>query len=294
MHIIQLIPIAAILLVTGLFTSCANLTSDIKKSEGDVNAYLDGSSAKRSIEFSGFTWWVKESKNLAGPGPNWWSASKENVWVDKEGRLHMKITYRDGKWFCSEVVCEEPATYGTYVFYLSGRIDKLDPRVIFGLFTWDDTAYKTQANCEIDIEFSRWNDPLAPNLHYSLQPARGPDDPSGRYKERIHMSNMTLEKPQSTHSFTWTPKRVVFSSFEGYEHPAHQLDGWSYVPAHPRRRARQGTMTSDPVGIPQPGPDTHLRINLWLLDADGDSKADPPMDGEEVEVIIERFSNLVN
>lgn len=282
--------LTAALLASGLFTSCVNLAS--VSTTDDVNTYLDGSSATRHIEFSEFTWVVKESKNLAGPGPNWWSASEENVWVDEQGRLHMKITHRDGKWFCSEVVCKEPAAYGTYAFYVDGRIDQLDPRVIFGLFTWDDTTYKTQANCEIDIEFSRWNDPSAPNLHYSLQPAHGPENPSGRYKERIHMSHMKLEDSQSTHMFTWTPERITFSSFEGDQHPAHLLDGWSYVPVHPMRRAKQGGIITDPVGIPQPGSNTHIRINLWLLDADGDRIADAPLDGKEVEIIIERFAQI--
>jgi hypothetical protein len=258
----------------------------------DANAYLDGSSAKRSVEFSGFTWWVKESNNRAGPGPNWWSASEDNVWVDKQGRLHMKITYRDGNWFCSEVVCKEPANYGTYTFHVSGPIDKLDPRVILGFFTWDDTSFKTQANCEIDIEFSRWNDADAPNLHYSVQPAYGPDTPSGRYKERTHASHIVLKNPQSTHTFTWTPERITFASFEGSQQTADPIDNWHYIPDYPARRTRQGEIVSAPVGIPQPSPDTHIRINLWLLDTDGDQKADAPMDGKEVEVIVERFTSV--
>ena len=161
----------------------------------------------------------------------------------------MKITHRDGKWFCAEVVCEEPANYGTYAFYLSGPIDKLDPRVILGLFTWDDIAYKSQANCEIDIEFSQWNDPDAPNLHYSVQPTFGPDDPSGRYRERTHMSHMKLANPWSTHVFTWTPGRITFSSFEGNQNPAHLLGGWSYKATHPLRRTVQEGKITDPVGI---------------------------------------------
>lgn len=255
-----------------------------------AHAYLDGSSAKRRIEFSGFTWWVKESTEPAGPGPNWWSASEENVWVDEQGRLHMKITHRDGKWFCSEVVCEKPATYGTHAFYLNGPVDKLDPRVVLGLFTWDDTVYKSQANCEIDIEFSRWKKPSAPNLHYSVQPVYGPGEPSGHYEERTHVSHMKLENPQSTHIFTWTPERVVFSSFKGNQHPAHLLDGWSYLGTHPPRRTEQEGEITDPIGIPQPGPNTHVRINLWLLGAEGDCNTDAFMGGEEVEVIIERFA----
>ena len=276
------------LFISFLFSGCG--TVDVNQSQESESVFLDGSSASRRIHFSGFNWAVKESENLAGPGPNWWSASEENVWVDKQGRLHLMITYRDGKWYCAEIVCEEPAVYGTYEFHFNGPIDDLDPRVILGLFTWDDTAYKTQANCEIDIEFSRWNDPFAPNLHYSVQPARGPESPDGRYKERYHSSLMELEDPRSSHIFKWTPDRVEYSSFEGGLKPANLLDSWSYNSTdHPARRTEQGGELSDPIGIPKPGPDTHIRINLWLLDADGDGVADQPRDGEDVEVIIERF-----
>ena len=204
----------------------------------------------------------------------------------------MKITHHDGKWVCSEVICEEPAVYGTYAFYVSGPIDKLDPRVTLGFFTWDETAYKSQANCEIDIEFSRWNNADAPNLHYSVQPVYGPDVPSGRYKERTHASHMALRDSKSTHIFTWTLESITFSSFEGYQQPAHLIDGWSYVSAYPARRARQGERVTDPVVIPRPSPDTHVRINLWLSDTDGDRKADAPTNGKEVEVIVERFARI--
>ena len=287
MHTTRLVSIG-MLLTCFFFTGCVSSKSN-KNISDDALAYLDGSNSKRRIEFSGFTWWVKESKNRAGPGPNWWSASKENVWVDERGRLHMKITHRNGKWFCAEIICEEPATYGTYTFHLNGPIDKLDPRVILGLFTWDDTTFKTQANCEIDIEFSQWNDPSAPNLHYSIQPTFGPDDSSGRYKERTHMSHMALENPKSTHTFTWSPDRVTFSSFEGDRKPIKLINNWSFVSDNLPRRTVQEGIISDFIGIPQPGPNTHIRINLWLLDADGDRKTDAPINGKEVEIIVERF-----
>ena len=281
----------SVLFVTCLGVGCQSLTSDTDTSDA-TRGYQDGSRAQRIIEFSGFSWWVKESDQRAGPGPNWWSASEENVWVDQQGRLHMKITHRDGKWLCAEVVCEEPAAYGTYAFYLNGSVDKLDPRVVLGCFTWDDTAYKTQANCEIDIEFSRWNNASAPNLHYAVQPVYGPDAPSGRYNERAHVSHMALEDSKSTHIFTWTPERVTFASFEGSRQPAHLLDGWTFNSDQQPRRVRQEGITSDPVGIPKPGPDTHVRINLWLIDANRDQKADPPLHGKEVEVIIERVVQI--
>ena len=52
----------------------------------------------RIISFSGYEWLVKTSANsksgTAGPGNNYFSNSKDNVWVDKKGWLHLKITIK--------------------------------------------------------------------------------------------------------------------------------------------------------------------------------------------------------
>ena len=44
----------------------------------------------REIQFSGHTWLVKDSGGAKwGPGPNVFSPSTDNVWVDALGRLHL-------------------------------------------------------------------------------------------------------------------------------------------------------------------------------------------------------------
>src|ERR1051326_1364361 len=68
----------------------------------------------RIIIFSGFNWSVKTSQGKVGPGPNYFSDSTNNVWVDAQGRLHLKITNSKGKWFCAEVVCQSSLGHGTY------------------------------------------------------------------------------------------------------------------------------------------------------------------------------------
>jgi hypothetical protein len=55
------------------------------------------------------------------------------VWVDTQGRLHLKITGGKRTWYCAEIVSK--ASLG------------------HGLFTWQDTD-PSFANREIDIEFS--------------------------------------------------------------------------------------------------------------------------------------------
>ena len=57
----------------------------------------------RWISFSGYDWWVKTSFGLVGPGPNYFSDSTNNVWLDAQGRLHLRITNRSNQWQCAEV-----------------------------------------------------------------------------------------------------------------------------------------------------------------------------------------------
>jgi len=108
----------------------------------------------RSIYFSGENWFVKAGSGRLGPGPNYFSDSQNNVWVDSQGRLHLRITKVGGKWYCAEVISARSFGYGTYRFYLDSPVDALDSNAVVGLFTWsDDPAFN---NRELDIEFGRW------------------------------------------------------------------------------------------------------------------------------------------
>ncbi|HYT29055.1 MAG TPA: glycoside hydrolase family 16 protein [Ktedonobacteraceae bacterium] len=123
----------------------------------------------RTIEFSGNQWVVKDGgEERRGPGPNYFSSSPENVWVDSQGQLHLKITNRNNRWYCAEVSLEKPLGYGTYEFFVNGRFDQLDPHVVDGLFLYEDDAH------EIDIEFGRWGKRSGENLQYVLQPGHNP------------------------------------------------------------------------------------------------------------------------
>ena len=57
----------------------------------------------RTLAWSGRSWLVKASSTPVGPGPNLFSDSTDNVWVDLVGRLHLKITARRGRWYVAEV-----------------------------------------------------------------------------------------------------------------------------------------------------------------------------------------------
>jgi len=219
--------------------------------------------AQRQITFSGYQWLVKSSDSAVGPGPNRFSDSTQNVWVDAQGRLHLRITHDQftGQWHCAEIYSLRSFGYGVYRFYLDSRVDDLDPNIVLGLFTWDDdSAY---AYREIDIEFARWGDPYNPgNSQFVVQPSDLPGN--------IHRF-ATPPATTSTHSFTWRPDYIAFASVKGHQAvqpaPADVIQSWTYT--HQQ-------------GIPRRGREK-ARLNLWL------TGGLPPSNAQEREVVVNRF-----
>ena len=154
----------------------------------------------RRIYFSGYNWRVKFSRtDKVGPGNNYFSDLEENVWLDEQGQLHLKITERDGKWYCAEVILEESFGYGTYIFHLASKVDQLDENIVVGLFTWDDCYDIQYGNREIDIEFSRWSNP---NKDENAQFVVQPHEKTGNKHEFTVQQDVEI----STHYFGWLEK----------------------------------------------------------------------------------------
>lgn len=213
----------------------------------------------QTVGFSGYTWNVKSSSGKVGPGPNYFSASPSNVWVDAGGRLHLKITKNRNRWSCAEVVNAQTLGYGTYRFYLDSAVDTLDPGVVLGLFTWSDPAPDNHR--EIDIEFSRWGSATNQNSQYVVQPYS--------LASNIHRFNVPAGNPQSTHSFLWQPASVAFQS----------LKGLLAAPTDSSSILQQWTETN---GVPA-SLDEHARMNLWLY------QGRAPRNGLPAEVVVNRF-----
>lgn len=217
----------------------------------------------RKIQFSGYTWEVKAGVSPLGPGPNYFSDDPENVFVDDQGRLHLRIVQRDGIWYCAEVVHKESLGYGRYIFHLASRVDNLDPNVVVGLFTYDETS-ADYAHREIDIEHSRWGDAENDNSQFVVQPYNIPGN--------MHRFNLDQSGDASTQAFAWRPESVFYQSIEG-DQPFPATSGvvasWTYTGS----------------SLPPPG-NERTRINLWLLDG--------VAPGEETEVIVDRFEFLPN
>ena len=233
------------------------------------------------ITFAGRRWYVRSSTSWTGPGLNVFSSSTNNVWVDSQGMLHLKITKVSGKWQCAEIFSADTVGYGEYTFQLASQADKIDKNAVFGMFTWDNNTFQSDGNSEIDIEFAKWGKSWLSPLLYSVQPTG-----SGSYTERNYTnSGFVLNQDNSTHFFKWAPTQVSFNSYYGHG-TGTPAGSWSFYDSSQPRRKIEGSRTSDLIVIPKPGTTTRLHLNLWLNDSNGDGYGDAPSDGQAVEVVV--------
>jgi hypothetical protein len=258
--------IAALLVATNYSETCVlgqpTLPSNVlAQARAQVIVTRDDPNA-RWIDFSGYEWLVKNSTTAVGPGPNHFSDGTNNVWLDAQGRLHLRITNRNSQWQCAEILSRRTFGYGYYRFYLDSPVDNLDRRVVLGLFTYsEDPSF---AHREIDFEFSRWgNGADTNNAQFVVQPF----DLSG------HLRRYRVPPPliNSTHILKWETNRVIFQSLAGHAalpDSTNVLSQWTYT-----------------LAVPQSG-DEQVHLNLWLY------QSTPPADGNEVEIVIGGFEFL--
>lgn len=240
---------ASLYLVSLLFLLAACSSSDALEMEEPTEP------TDRVISFSGFEWIVRSSGTAEqGPGPNLFSDAEENVWVDAQGRLHLKIVEKGGLWYCSGITLRHSQSYGQYIFYVASDVSQLDQHVVGGLFTYMNDEE------EIDIEFSRWSDPDNKNSQFAVQPSHQAEN-KVRY-------DLNLTGTQSVHAFNWQPEFIDFISLQGHDLEA---DGSKVI--------HQWKYTGDDI---PPDSEERLKINLWLF------RGQAPSDGQEQEMIIEK------
>jgi len=219
----------------------------------------DPSTPYRTIKFAGLTWGVRSE--YGSPGPNEWSDALSSVWVDELGRLHLKVTNVNGKWYAAEVFSYGYARYGPHRFTVvkdNPTLDQIDPNLVLGLFLFKVGCGSGCAS-EIDIEFSRWRNPNSLfNTQYIVQPS---SVSGNRYRFPLTLSSST-----STHVIDWRSDRAIFSSYlgENYNNPNNLLQTWTY---------------SGP-DLPLEKDNMVIILDLWMDDGS------PPADGKEAEVII--------
>ncbi len=222
----------------------------------------------RAIEFAGYTWRCKEGESL-GPGPNPFADGPDNVEVDADGRLRLRVTSRDGGWHCAEIALVDALGHGEYRFVTRGRVDLLDPSLVLGMFLWEyqesyDGWDEINVANEFDVELSRWGNPQSGfNAQFVAQPWHNPGNLS-RYL-------LTLDSPDAlvTHAFLWRDGQVVCRAWMGEA---------------PEPTAETLLHHFDYTGEDVPRDEApRVHVNLWLM------YGNPPTDGQEHEIVLEGF-----
>ena len=207
---------------------------------------------KRKIKFAGYEWIVKSRARLCGQGPNYFSGSKENVWLDKKGMLHLKITKKRGKWYCAEVYTKKSLGYGKYSFHVLTNPPKIDKNAVAGFFTYLDIEH------EIDIEFARWNRFNSTNTQFTVQP--------WQREGSMKRFNIDMSIKETINCFEWTKNRIFFECCDKKGKP---ICKWLY-------RGKDNPKASK----------EKVRINLWLFHGRNPEK------NRGQEIIIKKFEFL--
>jgi hypothetical protein len=209
----------------------------------------------KRVTFSGYEWDVRQTPSSRGGANDY---DPDNVWVDAEGALHLRLRRQGEKWTSAELSLTRPLGYGTYEF-VAGDTSSLDPAAVLSFLTWDAEGAE-QNHRELDIEISRWGDPSIANAQYVVQP----------YYVAANVFRFSTPAGRVTHTFRWEPGRASFRSHAGHL----TREDAAAIASH--------TFTS---GIPVPG-DERVGINLYYFRY----AARPPQ--RDVEVVIERFRHL--
>lgn len=203
----------------------------------------------RTLDFGGHTWRVK-GPGYFGPGPNLFTDSPTRVWVDGGGALHLTLSKVGGNWYSTEVTTLEALGYGDYVLTTVGSLDLLDPQAVLGIFLWEygpcwDDAYTWwNAYNEIDIEYSRWENPASDIAQFVAQPYNWSGNIS-RFDAAFGADEVV------SHAMRWLSDRVEYRVWRGgpdEEATSPVVHAWTYTGRH----------------IPRPE-QPRLHLNLWRI-----------------------------
>jgi FlgD Ig-like domain len=203
----------------------------------------------RTVTFGDYTWRVKGT-GYYGPGPNTFTDSPTRVWVDDSGQLHLTLTKSGSTWYSTEIATEQALGYGDYILTTVGSLDQLDPQAVLGIFLWeygpcwDDSGTWWGAFNEIDIEYSRWENPDSDLAQFVAQPY----DWSGNISrfDAAFGANEVV-----SHAMRWLADRVEYRVWRGGPHDEATSDvvhSWTYNGPH----------------IPRPE-QPRMHLNLWRI-----------------------------
>jgi hypothetical protein len=214
-----------------------------------------------TISWKGHTWQLT-SGGMAGVC----QGDPQNVSVNANGYLHLRITNSGGTWTAAELFTTDRLGFGTYQWQVDGPIDSYDKNVVLGLFPYGPAAgVGGDGTNEIDIEYARWGQANGPNGDWTDYPASGTT--VGEKSYTFSLGGGTL----STSRFVWSSTSIANALLGGLQplgSTTGLIDSWTYAPSNPTTNIPQQSL---PLGM-----------NLWCFDA-------PPSNGQPVEIVIRDF-----
>lgn len=230
------------------------------KNDPGVLAWAEYPSLRNDLplQFSGRTWDIKLAESPFGPGPNYFSDHPDNVFVDQTGRLHLKIVYRDGKWYCSEVLLPQSLGNGVYTVQIDSRLDGYDQNIVVA----PEFTFESETR---ELDFEAGGDVLIPganNGQFVVQP----------YTRTGNLVRFIMPPDaQTSCRIEWRADHVRFTVWKGHSAfpPAAEdvIYDWSYTGPD----------------IPPPGGE-RLHANIWLFGGQA------PTNGQNAEVIIKSIA----
>lgn len=221
-------------------------------------------SALTTLIFANREWRVRTGSctlnNKSAPGPNYWCGDAQDVWVDAQDQLHLKLNQKSAlnNAYAAVEVETDVDGCGTFTFGVEGNntLDALDKNVVLGLFTYSDDD--TNLFHELDVEVADWGKTNPSyNLLYTTwkwDPMH-PMDPDFMLPDNSRTSdrnNSTFGSGVIEHTFSWDPTSVTFSSVKNgsafTSGSSRSAGSGDFIPACPTSQAESG-MTA--------------RINLW-------------------------------
>jgi hypothetical protein len=216
----------------------------------------------QTITWAGREWKVTNGR-MAGVAPG----DPANVKVDPSGYLHLQIVERKGKWTASEIFSVEKLGFGTYQWIVEGDVYNMDKSTVLGLFPYGPAQHiGGDAENEIDIEFSQWNDTChGCNADFTVYPSTGNRKPKGisSWEDNFRTAGGNI----TTARMEWSSERIVFTLMNGI----HAIGTTAEV-------IKTETYSSNPTNIPQEA--MPVGINFWCFKA-------PP--GKDQSVVIRNF-----
>lgn len=224
--------------------------------------YFSQFTQAQTIRWSGHEWKVT-SGGMAGVA----KGDPANVTIDAKGYLHLRIVKRDGHWTASEVFTVDEMGFGTYQWIVEGDVYRMDPTTVLGLFPYGPVHHKgANAENEIDIEFSQWNNTChGCDADFTVYPATGHHRPEGKsaWEDNFYVKGGNL----TTARIEWSRDHIFFTLLNG----AHAIGDTNEV-------IKTETYASSVDDIPQVT--MPVGINLWCF------KATPE---NEQEAVIRSF-----